>query len=165
MENGRTDRNKRIGITIMLGVILVVIGAVAWFYTRSPFGASDKRLFRILASSAEQQNIDIKELNVYYDSETEMYYYHVKYDFYNGHDEEWWNVEQVWYGSQGEVDGHFSLSDLSMAEYHRAERNEFERVRKTGDNKTYTQEEIKAGMKKAYEQIANEEAEYEKNNK
>ncbi len=161
MVNGRTKKKGIIRVLIIIVALLAIAGFAVWYWIRSAVPTIEGEVLRKMAGLYGEGELNISEMDIYNDNEDDMCYCRVKYSFYFVHDKEWYDVEEVWYGTTDHVEGCFSLSDLSMEEYSREARSAFERVRKTAKCRVLSQEEIKEGLRVAYDQIAKENAEFD----
>lgn len=152
MENTSTNKKKLyIGIALFM-VILIIGGSVFLFlHKQVSFEENDKLYFKMFANTYEQDEYEFYSLDAYYLEDTQMYYYNAKFKGYSSIDDTWYDVDEVAYGR---IQKFFNSYCLSWDELYgfEEENKEFERAQKEGIHKTYTKDEIKEFLDKAYKE-------------
>ena len=151
MENG--PAKKRIWI-IIIAAVLLITAAVAYIYTRNSgseevsFSENERVFFQMFGREfSDSSEYRIKSLDAYYydDGEKEgfpssyptgTYFFRVVYSFYFDVEDEWYDVDEVKYGSYGKIDNMYCLSWDSLSGFEEVNRK-FQLAVEEGTHKSY----------------------------
>ena len=153
MEDKKTGKKALIvivGIIAFLVCINVCGMVIMHIYKEKAFDANEELYFKMFANTYDEGEYEFYSLDAYYLIDTGLVFYNGKFKAYIELEDKWVDVDQVVYGTRGNVENMYCRSWEDLYEFEEIDK-EFQRTIEDGMHKEYTKEEIEELLKEAYE--------------
>lgn len=141
-------------VLIFVAVVLIVGNKISEYKSKKEvkFDENAKYYFDIFIDRYEQDEYEIYSFDAYYLEDVKEWYFHVRYTYYSSEGNEWCKIDEVAHFTPGI---NIECKAVIVDEYEEVN-NEltnvqgFQRAKKAGKHKSYTDEDIEKLLKDAY---------------